>query len=83
HSHITAKEWHGFRRHKPGQPRPYNPQNGQPDRLLDAAFLNAQLSVLISGSPSMGCWPYDFWVSSHQKPLRITTSSAVQRINGT
>ncbi|WP_151892026.1 BREX-1 system adenine-specific DNA-methyltransferase PglX [Komagataeibacter nataicola] len=33
-SHTTAKEWHGFRQHKPGQPRRYQPQNAQPDRLL-------------------------------------------------
>ncbi|WP_208624784.1 hypothetical protein, partial [Novacetimonas maltaceti] len=33
--HTTVKEWRGFRQHKPGQPWRYQPQNAQPDRLLD------------------------------------------------
>ncbi|WP_218062609.1 hypothetical protein, partial [Komagataeibacter swingsii] len=34
-SHTTVKEWRGFRQHKPGQPWRYQPQNAQPDRLLE------------------------------------------------
>ncbi|NHO33347.1 hypothetical protein GOB85_12720, partial [Acetobacter sp. LMG 1636] len=38
-SHTTAKEWHGFKQHKPGQPRRRDPQNAQPDRLLDVVMV--------------------------------------------
>ncbi len=72
HSHITAKEWHGFRRHKPGQPRPYNPQNGQPDRLLGGdpdtiAVVNNMGTVLAGGT---GIWDY--------QNLELTNSGTIK-----
>ncbi|WP_244192326.1 MobA/MobL family protein, partial [Komagataeibacter sucrofermentans] len=41
--HTTVKEWRGFRQHKPGQPWRYQPQNAQPDRLLERAGQTARV----------------------------------------
>ena len=41
HSHITAEEWRAFRQHRPCQPQPYEPQNAQPDRLLEEFVTDA------------------------------------------
>ncbi|PYD65199.1 hypothetical protein CDI09_14750 [Komagataeibacter nataicola] len=60
-SHTTAKEWHGFTQHKPGQPRRYPPQNARPNRLLRDECLNETLfTSLTHARQILADWREDY-----------------------